>query len=121
MVGNTLWIWSPSWPFRNNLGHLQQHLTCLVQSAKVIFYVDNCCNSRQKIQEVWPEAIVKLDHFHWLKHWDALLIDPYCEQAHMFRAYMAPAVLVIPNDLYNRKRHKMETRVRQPTGVFEAL
>ena len=47
------------------LEHLRKRNT---NEVKVI-YVDNCCTVRQKLLNIFPQAVVKLDPFHYMKRW----------------------------------------------------
>ena len=105
-----------------HLVRLRLRTIYLGYDPKVVFYVDNCCTVRSKICEVWPEAIIKLDHFHWFARWDETLVNPRTsENARLFKALMSRAVLVAPEDEVNAKRISMTARLKRPVTVAEVL
>ena len=82
----------------------------------VLAYVDNCCTVEGKIKEVFPQAEVKLDPFHWLKRWDKILAEPSSQQAGTFRAMMSRALFNVEDQEYDRARTKLQNKKgRVPT------
>jgi len=62
----------------------------------VVVWCDNCCNIREKLIEMFQNAIVLLDVFHWDKRWDAILFDTKSEEAPVFRGLMRRATFHVP-------------------------
>ena len=104
-----------------HLGKLRARFIHLGYSLRIVIYVDNCCNVKAKIEEVWPEALVKLDHWHWFKRWDEAMVDPKSENGRLFKALMSRAVLVAPDDEVNRKRTAMMGRLKRVVTLQEVL
>lgn len=69
----------------------------------VVFYVDNCCSTRAKILKVWPEALVLLDPWHWLKRWNDILRESNSTDGRLFLTLMSRAILVAPEDQVEAK------------------
>ena len=56
------------------------------------------------INDVWPEAIVKLDPFHWLARWDEIIMNKNSLEAAKFRSMMSRAILVAAEDEFQREK-----------------
>jgi hypothetical protein len=64
------------------------------QAVKVV-YVDNncCCSVKNIVRRIFPDVLIKLDPFHWLKRWNKLvLLDASSAQAGIFRGLMSHAI-----------------------------
>jgi len=121
-------IWFGALPQSESLTALQQHLVQLRKrflhlgaTLHVVFYVDNCCSVRQKIKEVWPEAMVLLDPFHWLQRWKDLLRNPTSIDGRLFLALMSRAVLVASDETIQNKRAELLLKWGRPATLSEAL
>jgi hypothetical protein len=115
---NNMVIWFGMLRMDESMSEMQEHLRQLQKrlqrqqkTTKIVIYVDNCCIVREKILEVWPDAIVKLDIFHWLKRWNQILKQPHSLEAGVFRALMSKAVLVASKTEYDRVRTKLQEKV----------
>ena len=86
-----------------------------------VIWVDNCCTMRDKLKEIFPEAEIKLDIFHWTKRWDALLLDTKSEEASIFRGLMKRATFNVPpgehDDAKARVRKKLQRSKKLPAGA----
>jgi hypothetical protein len=61
---------------KEDLVRLKKRLELIQGEPPRLCYVDNCCQVRAKLQEIFGESfLVKLDCFHWCKRWDAVLFD----------------------------------------------
>ena len=92
---------------RQGLEHLQDRNTKEVH----VIYVDNCCSVRQKLLSIFPNAVVKLDPFHYMKRWDAVLYDPNSEEAAIFRGLMRRAKFIVNNDEFQRTEVSVTSRL----------
>lgn len=54
------------WTLKPRLEGVKARLDRLGETVKVVC-VDNCCNVKQLLQSVFPDALTKLDPFQWLK------------------------------------------------------
>jgi len=88
--------------------------------VKVIF-VDNCCTVRKKLQEIFPDAEVCLNVFHWLQQWDKILVDKRSPESGLFRGLMKRTVLVVNNEEYKKKKEDMKRRLNRVPTVKEVL
>jgi len=50
-----------------------------------MIYVDNCCTVRKLLNQIFPDAFVALDEWHWMRRWDAALVDPSSEEGVTFK------------------------------------
>ena len=76
-----------------------EHLGSVIKGC----YVDNCCNVRKKLQEVFGETIfVKLDPFHWLKRWDTIMADSLSLEAGVARVLFSRALFNVTPAKYKR-------------------
>ena len=86
----------------------------------VVIWCDNCCNTREKLQQMFPGAVVKLDIFHWDKRWDPLLFDSKSEEASMFRGLTRRATFHVPTAEHElakqRVRKKLQDKGKLPAG-----
>jgi hypothetical protein len=94
-----------------HLRQIKKRLQRQQKPTKIVIYVDNCCIVREKILEVWPDAIVKLDIFHWLKRWNQILKQPHSLEAGVFRALMSKVVPVASKTEYDRVPTKLQEKV----------
>jgi len=75
----------------------------------LVIWCDNFCNVREKLKEIFPEAIVLLDIFHWDKRWDGLLFDTKSEEAATFRGLMKRATFHVPTaESMKRRRYELK-------------
>ncbi|CAB9531578.1 unknown protein [Seminavis robusta] len=59
------------------------HLGCKVK----LVYVDNCCSVRNMLtgpEGIFPEALIKLDGWHWMERWKPALNDAKSTEAMVF-------------------------------------
>lgn len=66
-----------------------------LRTTTKVAYVDNCCNVSNKMQEIVPGILAKLDVFHWQKRWDVILYDLKGEKTTIFCALMRRAVFLV--------------------------
>jgi hypothetical protein len=90
------------------------------QAVKVI-YVDNCCQVKNMIRCIFPDVLIKLDPFHWLKRWNELLVDPSSAQAGIFRGLMSRAIFNIEPSEYERAKDKVTKKKKREATVKEVL
>ena len=85
-------------------------------------YVDNCCNVRNKIVEVLGDNVfVKLDPFHWLKRWDAIMADSSCLEGGVARVLFSRALFNVPPAEYERARRELEAKLKRVPTNKEVL
>jgi hypothetical protein len=96
---------------QDHLRRLRQRFLRLGKRTDIVIYVDNCCIVRDKILEAWPDAIVKLDIFHWLKRWNQILRKPQSVDAGVFHALMSRAVLIAEFNEFNRVKAQLQAKV----------
>jgi hypothetical protein len=84
-----------------------------------VVYVDNCCNVRQKLQAIFPNAQILLDPFHWFKRWDKLLLETQSEEASIFRGLMRRAVFVVTPEEFNRAKTVITEKLRCRNKLVE--
>jgi hypothetical protein len=77
----------------------------------VVVYVDNCCNVRQKLLAIFPTAVIKLDPFHWMRRWDAVLFDPNSEEAAIFRGLLRRSMFIVDNVEFARAKSTVKARL----------
>jgi len=106
---------------QDNLRLLRQRFVVLGANLHVVFYVDNCCTVRQKIKEAWPEAMVLLDAWHWLKRWRDILREPNSMDGRLFMALMSRAILVAEDGKVQEKQMELSARYGRPATLSEAL
>ena len=105
---------------RPHLVRLKARCEQLGSEIKVI-YVDNCCTVRNKLQEIFPNAKICLDLFHWLVRWDEIFNDKTCSDYFKFRAFMSRAILLVSDAEYKEQKEVLQNKLsRQPT-VKEVL
>jgi hypothetical protein len=99
---------------RDILHHLEmirRRLVRLNKSLFIVMYVDKCCDWRKSINECWPEALVKLDIFHWLQRISDIYADPNSPEAHLCNILLTQAVFCIPEDEFERATEFLTQRL----------
>jgi hypothetical protein len=86
-----------------------------------VIYVDNCCSVRKKLQEIFPNALVLLDPFHWFKRFDKIMMDSKSEEAEIFRGLLRRCIFVASPAEYNRAAGVVQEKLAKknrlpPTG-----
>ncbi len=82
----------------------------------VCCYVDNCCNVRNKLVEVFPGILVKLDSFHWLQRWNILICEPTSVEGGVVRVLFSRALFAVSPYEFDRAKAELLARWdRQPT------
>jgi len=121
-------LWFGALPHAESMSSMQPHLLNLRKrfeylgaNLDVVFYVDNCCTVRYKIKEVWPEAIVLLDPWHWLQRWRDILCDPTSTDGRAFMALMSRAILVASDAMVNERRAELTVKYGRLATLGEAL
>jgi hypothetical protein len=92
----------------------------LPESVKVV-YVDNCCQVRRSLQSVFGDVLVKLDVFHWLKRWNAIVFDAKSSHAGVFRGLMSRAVFNVESEEFSRAKTKVEAKKKRAATVKEIM
>jgi hypothetical protein len=90
------------------------------QAVKVV-YVDNCCNVKNIVRRIFPDVVIKLDPFHWLKRWNELLVDSSSAQAGIFRALMSRGLFNVEPSEFNRAKDKVARKKKREPTVKEIL
>jgi hypothetical protein len=80
------------------------------QAVKVV-YVDNCCQVKNIVGRCFPNAIIKLDVFHWLKRWNKILVEPSSAQGGVFRGLMCRALFNIEPTEYAAAKERVIERL----------
>jgi hypothetical protein len=80
------------------------------QAVKLV-YVDNCCNVKNIVKSCFPNAVIKLDVFHWLKRWTKLLVEPSSAQGGIFRGLMCRALFNIEPTEYAEAKQRVIDRL----------
>jgi len=121
-------IWFGALPHAESMSALVPHLKNLRErfiyngtNLNVVFYVDNCCAVRNKIKEAWPEALVLLDPWHWLKRWRDIIRDPNTMDGRLFLALMSRAVLVADDKMVEEKQKELSQKYQRPATLSETL
>jgi hypothetical protein len=104
-----------------HLKNLRERFIYRGANKYVVIYVDNCCSVRNKIKEAWPEALVLLDPWHWLKRWRDILRDPNTEDGRLFLALMSRAVLVHDERMVENKRKELSEKLGRPVTLTETI
>ena len=104
-----------------HLKNLRERFIYLGANKYVVIYVDNCCSVRNKIKEAWPEALVLLDPWHWLKRWRDILRDPNTEDGRLFLVLMSRAVLVHDERMVENKRKELSEKLGRPVTLTETI
>jgi hypothetical protein len=104
-----------------HLKNLRERFIYLGANKYVVIYVDNCCSVRNKIKEAWPEALVLLDPWHWLKRWKDILRDPNTEDGRLFLALMSRAVLVHDERMVENKRKELSEKLGRLVTLTETI
>jgi hypothetical protein len=78
-----------------------------------VIYVDNCCKVRNKLKEIFPNAVILLDPFHWMKRFDGLLNDSKSEEALLFRMLLTRALFVTDSAEYERAKAVAKQRLER--------
>ena len=100
---------------REDLLRLKARLDHLGCTVKVI-YVDNCCTVRAILQEIFPDAEIKLDVYHWFARWDEAMADVRSPEASVFRHLMRRAMYIVENSEFTRVQYLLRSKLnRQPT------
>jgi hypothetical protein len=86
-----------------------------------VVYVDNCCNVKNIVRRIFPNVVVKLDPFHWLKRWNELLVDSSSAQAGIFRALMSRGLFNVEPSEFNRAKDKVARKKKREPTVKEIL
>jgi len=87
-----------------------------------VIYVDNCCNVRAKLQEIFGnDVLVCLDIFHWLQRWEDCIRDRHSERYAVFRALMSRAVLQASPEEYSEQKLLVEKKLGRVPTVKEVL
>eukprot|EP00957_Ditylum_brightwellii_P157998 12027008-Ditylum_brightwellii.AAC.1 len=89
-------------------------------SVKVIF-VDNCCTVRQKWTQIFNGVRIKLDTYHWLARWNAVLAEPTSADAAAFRASMSRAIIVVGDTQFREKREELRNQLEHEPTVRQIL
>jgi hypothetical protein len=92
---------------KQGLLHLRERNTKEVR----VIYVDNCCTVRQKLLLIFPNAVIKLDPFHWMRRWDPVLVDPNSEEAAIFRGLLRRAMFIVDSDEFARAKRTVKDRL----------
>ena len=90
---------------KQDLLRLKERLAGLQNEPVRVIYVDNCCAVRDKLVEMFPGVLVKLDNFHWFCRWDDMLQNKTSEEANFFRHLMRRAMFVIEDTEKRRIRY----------------
>ena len=90
-----------------HLDMIRRRLMRLNKSIFIVMYVDKCCDWRKAINEGWPEALVKLDIFHWLQRMSDIYFDPNSPEAHLCNMLLTQAVFCIPEDEFERAKEDL--------------
>jgi hypothetical protein len=88
------------------------------EEAVKVIYVDHCCGVYRTLQSIFPGVVVKLDPFHWLKHWNVLLVDPStAAQAGIFLQMMSRRAIfsVKEGEFKDAKVSARNKKKREPT------
>ena len=72
-------------------------------------YVNNCCHVRGKLEEVVRDIFVKLDPFHWLKRWDAVLAGSSSVEGGVARVLFSRALFNVSPSEYERAKQVLRT------------
>jgi hypothetical protein len=105
-----------------DLFRLKQRLEIVQGQLPKMAYVDNCCQVRQKLLEVFgPEFIVALDCFHWVKRWDNVLYDTKSAQAAIFRGLIHRALFIVEPSEFQRAKFVLEGRLRRDLTDKEVM
>ena len=105
---------------RPHLIRLKERCERLGKEIKVI-YVDNCCTVRNKLQEIFPNAKICLDLFHWLVRWDEIFTDKTCSDYFKFRAFMSRAILLVSDEEFKQQKQVLYNKLSQQPTVKEVL
>jgi hypothetical protein len=92
----------------------------LDESVKVI-YVHNCCQVKQSLQGIFPNVLVKLNVFHWLKRWNDIVFDAKSANAGIFRALMSRALFNVESKEFARAKAKVESKRGRSATVKEIM
>jgi hypothetical protein len=86
-----------------------------------LIYVDNCCTVRKLLLEIFPDATICLDEYHWMARWDEIFVDKSSPEAAQFRGVMRRVLNVVANDEYETKKHELQEKLRRKPSVKEIL
>jgi hypothetical protein len=82
--------------------------------AVKVAYVDNCCNVKNIVRSCFPNCLIKLVVFHWLKRWNLVLMEPSSAQGGIFRGLMSRALFCIePGEYEDAKQRVREKLVKK--------
>lgn len=90
-------------------------------NAVKVLYIDNCCNVKNILRRIFPDALIKLDPFHWLKRWNELMVEPSSAEAGVFRGLMSRAIFNIEPTEYERAKDKVCKKKKRDPTVKEIL
>jgi Transposase len=90
------------------------------QAVKVV-YVDNCCSVCKVTKRCFPNALVKLDAFHWLKRWNEMLADCNSGQAGVFRALMSRALFTCGKDEFDHAKERLARKGKDNPSTKEIM
>jgi hypothetical protein len=82
-----------------------------------VIYIDNCCQNCNILRSIFSQdVLIKLDAFHWLECWNAILREPTKAQAAFFQTMMSQALFMIEQPEFERAKSKLEEKLDwQPT------
>jgi hypothetical protein len=90
------------------------------QAVKVV-WVDNCCSVKHIVRRCFPDVLIKLDSFHWLKRWNEIILKPSSAQAGVFRGLMSRALFNIEPGEFQRAKDYLEAKKNREVTVKEIL
>lgn len=67
-----------------------------------VIYVDNCCNVAEALLKIFPNAVIKLDAFHWMKRFEPALHDKNSESAAQFRGMLRRCLFMCDDGEFKR-------------------
>lgn len=107
---------------RPDLERLRERLLMLQGELPRVAYVDNCCQVRAKLQQIFgDELLVLLDCFHWCKRWDLVLKDSKSAEASVFRGMVHNALFVVETSEFNRAKFVLQSKLKRTPNTKEIL
>jgi len=101
---------------------LQRHTQCDARATEcpvVSCYIDNCCtvsNVDGQLKQMFTNAAIKLDPFHWMKRFDKILVSATTKEAGLFRSMLHRALFVVNEEEFQRAKEVLKQKKgRQPT------
>jgi hypothetical protein len=100
---------------RHRMNVNKKDAECLSEDTEAVkvVYVDNCCTVHRVLKEIFPNVVVKLDAFHWLKRWNDVLQEPTSSLGGIFRALMSRALFNVEPGEYKDARARVRRKKKK--------